>query len=353
MTSGNFFEDFSVGQLFQHPLPRTVSDADISLYIALTGSRNPLMSSAPLAAAMGHSSRPLDDLLIFNIAFGKSVTDVSLNAIANLGYADVRFLAPVYSGDTLASRSQVIGLRETSSGDGGIVYVQSEATNQRGELVLSWIRWVLVRKQRPVRSEGSNFPPLPELPLAVATKDLAPPAGEIDFAALALATGSEVCWEDYDAGQRLDHAAGMTIEESDHMSATRLYQNDARVHFDGLMMRDTPHGRRLVYGGHVMSICRAISSDGLENILGILAINGGSHVAPTFAGDTLYSVTQVLESFPIPGRSDIGALRLRLIGLRDLLPANFELSEQPADVRRHRNVVLDLDYSVVLPRRAA
>ncbi len=349
MPRGNFFEDFHVGQRFQHPLPRTVTDADASLYVALTGARNPVASSAPLAASLGHRARPLDDLLVFNMAFGKTVADISLNAVANLGYADVRFLAPVYDGDTLAATSIVIGLRETSGRDSGVVYVRSEAVNQNGQPVLTWIRWVLVRKRNAGPGDGIDV--RPDLPSFVPADRLTVSSGTIDREALNRATGSESCWEDYAPGQRLDHAAGMTVEEADHMCATRLYQNDARVHFDGLMMRDTRHGRRLVYGGHVMSLCRALASDGLENILAILAINSGTHVAPTFAGDTLYSVTQVIDVMTVPDRRDVGVLRLRLIGLRDLSPSDFDWDGDAATLRGHPNVVLDLDYSVLLPRR--
>ena len=349
MPRGNFFEDFHIGRRFQHPLPRTVTDADASLYVALTGARNPVTSSAPLATSLGHRARPLDDLLVFNMAFGKTVTDISLNAVANLGYADVRFLAPVYDGDTLAATSIVIGLRETSGGDSGVVYVRSEAVNQNGQPVLTWIRWVLVRKRNAGPGDGIDV--RPDLPSFVPADRLTISSGTVDREALDRATGSESCWEDYAPGQRLDHAAGMTVEEADHMSAARLYQNDARVHFDGLMMRDTRHGRRLVYGGHVMSLCRALTNDGLENILAILAINGGTHVAPTFAGDTLYSVTQVIDAMPLPDRTDVGVLRLRLIGLRDLSPSDFDWDGDAATLRSHSNVVLDLDYSVLLPRR--
>ena len=349
MPRGNFFEDFHVGQRFQHPLPRTVTDADASLYVALTGARNPVTSSAPLATSLGHRARPLDDLLVFNMAFGKTVADISLNAVANLGYADVRFLAPVYYRDTLAATSIVIGLRETSGGDSGVVYVRSEAVNQNGQPVLTWIRWVLVRKRNAGPGDGTDV--RPDLPSFVPADRLTVSSGTIDREALNRATGLQSCWEDYAPGQRLDHAAGMTVEEADHMSATRLYQNDARVHFDGLMMRDTRHGRRLVYGGHVMSLCRALASDGLENILAILAINSGTHVAPTFAGDTLYSVTQVIDVMTVPDRRDVGVLRLRLIGLRDLSPSDFDWDGDAATLRGHPNVVLDLDYSVLLPRR--
>lgn len=351
MARGNFFEDFYLGQRFDHPLPRTVTDADAALYVALTGTRNPLMSSAPLAASMGHPSRPLDDMLVFNLAFGKTVTDISLNAVANLGYADVRFLTPVYSGDTITARSLVIGLRETNAGDSGIVYVRSEAVNQHDQPVLGWVRWVIVRKRDTAK--GSGVRAVPDLPPLVTADRLNIPSGTIRLDILGKATGSLTCWDDYRPGQRINHAAGMTVEEADHMSATRLYQNDARVHFDGLMMRSTRHGHRLVYGGHVMSICRALASDGLENILAILAINGGTHVAPIFAGDTLYSVTQVIDVIPVPGRADVGAARLRLIGLRDLPSEDFEWNGEAETLRSHPHVVLDLDYSVLLPRRTA
>lgn len=349
MPRANFYEDFHIGQRFRHPLPRTVTDADATLYVALTGTRNPVTSSAPLAKSLGYRARPLDDLLVFNMVFGKTVTDISLNAVANLGYADVRFLAPVYDGDTLAASSIVIGLRETSGGDSGVVYVRSEAVNQNGQPVLTWVRWVLVRKRTAVSGDGTDV--RPDLPSFVPADRLAVPTGAVDLELLSRATGSTSCWEDYIPSQRLDHSAGMTVEEADHMSATRLYQNDAKVHFDGLMMRGTRHGRRLVYGGHVISLCRALASDGLENILAILAINGGTHVAPTFADDTLYSVTQVIDTMTVPDRHDVGVLRLRLIGLRDLPPSDFDWDGDAATLRGHPNVVLDLDYSVLLPRR--
>ena len=141
---GYFFEDYSVGQVFRHAVPRTITEADASLYIALTGARNPLHCSRPLARAMGHRDCPLDDFLVFNIAFGSTVADLSYNAIANLGYADVRFRAPVYAGDTITGESEVIGLKANSNGRSGVLYVRSHARNQDGAGVLSWIRWVMV-----------------------------------------------------------------------------------------------------------------------------------------------------------------------------------------------------------------
>src|SRR5881394_281308 len=146
-TPGNFFEDFRLGQTIAHATPRTVTLGDVALYNALFGARFAPQSSDPFAYAIGYPSAPLDDLLVFHIVFGKTVPDISLNAIANLGYAECRFLAPVYPGDTLSAVSEVIGLRENSNRASGVVYVRSKGRNQKGETVLEYVRWVMVRKR--------------------------------------------------------------------------------------------------------------------------------------------------------------------------------------------------------------
>lgn len=346
--AGNFFEDFRLGQKIRHATPRTLGEGDASLYIALTGARHLLQSSRPAAWALGYRDRPADDLLVFNIAFGKTVPDISFNAIANLGYADARFCAPCYCGDTLRAESEVIGLRETSSGKSGVVYVRSSAYNQDDELALTWARWVMVHKRDSAAAAPATV--VPELPKFVSAERLSVPAGVDASMFDPAATGGAALWEDYAPGERIDHPCGMTLEESDHMLATRLYQNTARVHFDALAMKDSQFGRRLVYGGHVISVCRALSHDGLENALALAAINAGSHVNPVFAGDTLYAASEVLERWALAGRSDLGALRLRLIGVKNLPAAAFA-SFKGADGAYDPRVVLDLDYTVYMPRR--
>src|SRR6266700_1510675 len=126
---GNFFEDFRLGQIITHATPRTVTAGDVSLYTALYGSRFAVQSSDHFARAIGYPSAPVDDLLVFHIVFGKTVPDISLNAVANLGYAAGRVLAPVYPGDTLSAESEVIGLKENSSRKTGVVYVRSRGRN--------------------------------------------------------------------------------------------------------------------------------------------------------------------------------------------------------------------------------
>jgi 2-methylfumaryl-CoA hydratase len=346
--AGNFFEDFRVGQRIAHGTPRTITAGDCALYLALTGARHVVHCAQPVAHALGHRATPVDDLLVFNLAFGKTVPEVSLNAVANLGYADGRFLFPVYPGDTIGAETEVIGLRENSSRRAGLVYVRSNAFNQDGRLVLTWARWVMVNKRNA--DAPAPQPVVPDLPREVAPQELAVPgflrAEEFETGS----TGSADLWDDYEAGERIDHASGMTLDESDHTLATKLYQNTARVHFDAHAMGSTSFGRRLVYGGHVISICRALSYDGLENVLSIAAINGGSHTNPTFAGDTLYARSEVLEKWPLPGRMDLGALRVRLIGLKNLPPAELDSASGPGG-KPHPNVVLDLDYPVLMPRR--
>src|SRR5882757_1226646 len=129
---GNYFEDFRLGQTIRHATPRTVSVGDAALYTALYGSRFAVQSSDAFAQKIGYPRAPLDDLLVFHIVFGKTVPDISLNAVANLGYAGCRFLAPVFPGDTLSAVSEVIGLKENSNRKTGIVYVRSTGHKQDG-----------------------------------------------------------------------------------------------------------------------------------------------------------------------------------------------------------------------------
>src|ERR671927_380397 len=124
-SAGNFFEDFRVGQVIAHATPRTVTAGDVALYHGLFGARFAVQSADTFARAIGYPAAPVDDLLVFHIVFGKTVPDISINAIANLGYAGCRFLAPVYPGDTINATWEVIGLKENSSRKTGILFVRS------------------------------------------------------------------------------------------------------------------------------------------------------------------------------------------------------------------------------------
>ncbi len=347
--SGNHFEDFSIGMRMRHATPRTLESADQSLYIGLTGSRSAASSASTVAREFGLRDRPLEDLLVFHIAFGKTVPDVSQNGVANLGYAEVRFLRPVFAGDTIHVASEVIGLRENANRRSGVVYVRSTAANQHGEPVLTWVRWVMVHKKVPTAWKGD--PLVPALEPSVPARQITHGDWGAGVGRITRATGIGDLWEDYEAGERIDHLGGMTLNDSDHSIATRLYQNTARAHFDAMLMAAQPHQRRLVYGGHVISVCKSLSYEGLENVLCWAAVNAGRHVSPTFAGDTIHCATQVVERIDL-GQPHIGALRLRTVAVKNRSSASgidFESlapgGSAPADV------VLDIDYTVLMPRR--
>lgn len=344
--SGNFFEDFAVGQEFRHPTPRTMTEADAALNIGLYGSRFALNSSDVFARALGLPRAPIDDLAVFHVVIGKTVSDISVNAVANLGYAEFRWGVPVFPGDTLSVSSKVLGLRENSNKQSGVVWVRSTGINQRAEMVLDYIRWVMVHKRDPAAQFHAHV--VPKTAPSVAPADLIVPdlsmMGYDDEDA-----GSSHRWEDYEPGERIDHVSGITLEDSDHMFSTRLYQNTARVHFDAHAGKNTRFGRRLAYGGHVISLARALSFNGLANGFRVAAINGGSHVGPTFGGDTIYAWSEILEKADLSQRSDIGALRVRMIATKDCPCSDFP--GKGADGKYHPAVVLDLDYWLLMPRR--
>src|SRR5437763_8753134 len=109
-SSGNFFEDFRLGQVIQHATPRTVTVGDVALYQSLFGPRFAVQSSDAFAQRIGYPRAPIDGFLVFHLVFGKSVPDISLNAVAYLGFEAGRFLEPVYLGDSLGAASDEVGL---------------------------------------------------------------------------------------------------------------------------------------------------------------------------------------------------------------------------------------------------
>jgi 2-methylfumaryl-CoA hydratase len=346
ISPGNFFEDFRLGQQIRHATPRTVTLGDVALYNGLFAPRFAAQSSDVFAQKIGYPRSPLDDVLVFHIVFGKTVPDISLNAVANLGYADCRFLKAVFPGSTLNAISEVIGLRENSNKKTGIVYVRSRGFDEAGDTVLDYVRWVMVRK----RDEAASAPgeKVPELPKTVEAAKLGGACPKINVAAYDnVLAGSQYRFGDYKVGEKIDHVDGITVEEAEHQIATRLYQNTARIHFNQFAESKGRFGRRLIYGGHAISLARALSFNGLGNAFHVAAINGGRHVAPLFAGCTVFAWSEVLASAEVPGRDDVGAVRVRTVATKDRPCSDFPLKNaddyDPA-------VILDLDYWVLLPR---
>jgi len=336
---GRFFEDYTVGETIEHAVPRTVSGGERALYHALYPARHALYSSDAFAQSCGLPVSPIDDLAAFHVVFGKTVPDISLNALANLGYAEGRWLKPVYPGDTLRSSSEVIGLKQNSNGKSGVVWVRTKGENQRGETVMDYVRWVMVRK----RDAGSDAPEttIPELKPVLEVSDLVVPEGlnftDYDFTL----AGEPHRWGDYEVGETIDHVDGVTVEEAEHMMATRLWQNTAKVHFDATLRED---GNRLIYGGHVISMARTLSFNGLANAQMIVGLNGGAHANPCYSGDTIKAWSEVLDKAET-GAPGVGALRLRLVATKGGEP--FTLKGEDGKYLPH--VMLDLDYWALMP----
>lgn len=336
---GRFFEDYKVGDVIKHAVPRTISGGERAMYHALYPARHALYSSDEFARASGLTKSPIDDLAAFHVVFGKSVPDVSLNAVANLGYAEGRWLLPVYEGDTLRSESEVIGVKQNSNGKSGVVYVRTRGLNQNDETVMEYVRWVMVRKGNLDAPAPETV--IPELNNVIPADQLQIPAG-LDFTNYDFdLAGEQHRWGDYEIGETIDHVDGVTVEEAEHMIATRLWQNTAKVHFDNTAR---PDGTRLIYGGHVISMARALSFNGLANAQMIVGLNGGAHANPCLSGTTIRAWSEVLDKAETnaPG---VGAIRLRLVATKGGAP--FELKGE--DGKYNPDVLLDLDIWALMP----
>ncbi len=335
--SGRFFEDYALGEVIRHAVPRTIQQGERALYHALYPARHALHSSDQFARACGLPDSPMDDLVTFHTVFGKTVPDISLNAVANLGYAEGRWIRSLWPGDTITSESEVIGLKQNSNGKSGVVWVRTTGRNQHGEELMSYVRWVMVRKRS---EDAAPETVIPELTKVVPASDLIVPTGlnftNYDFTL----AGEPHRIGDYAVGEIIDHVDGVTIEEAEHMLATRLWQNTAKVHFDATNRDD---GKRLIYGGHVISLARALSFNGLANAQMIVGLNGGAHANPCFAGDTVRAWSEVLDVAEVdaPG---VGAIRLRLVATKG--KAGVLKGE---DGKYDPDVLLDLDYWALMP----
>ena len=337
---GNFFEDFEVGQKTVCPTPRVLTAAETSWHIATTNDRTPRFCSA---------EGRVHPLVVFHLVIAQTVRQVSLNARANLGYAGMIWRTPVFHGDEITTSIEIVGLKENSNKETGNVYVATTGQNQRGEVVLEYTRWVMVRKRdTSTATRYLDQPVTPTLPKQVSLDQLPGFPGALPTTAQ---TGGAHFFEDYAAGERIFHHDGMTVNHSDHMSYTRLFQNSAKVHFDALRT----DGKPLVYGGFPMSIAYAEALNGLENRSGIVAMNSGAHANPCYAGTTIYAYTDVLETHAL-GDAPYGALRLRLVAVKDGDPseeADFQLrvSDAKGGQRYDPRVLLDMDYFELMPKR--
>ena len=145
---GNYFEDFKKGDVIHHSLSKTIFESDNNFFSLLTMNHHPVHTNIDYAANNQHGKILVVGTLVFSLAVGITVPDISGKAIANLGYENVKHLAPVFVNDTIYCTTEVLDtLPSKSKNDRGIVYVETIATNQHGEKVLSFRRNVLIKRK--------------------------------------------------------------------------------------------------------------------------------------------------------------------------------------------------------------
>jgi len=145
---GLYYEDFIEGEEIHHALSKTIFESDNNLFSLITMNHHPLHTNIDYAQKSQHGQILVVGTLVFSLVVGITVPDVSGKAIANLGYEDVKHLAPVFINDTLYARTRIISKRESKSKpDRGIVYVETVGFNQNGIDVISFKRNVLVKKR--------------------------------------------------------------------------------------------------------------------------------------------------------------------------------------------------------------
>jgi acyl dehydratase len=156
MAYGRFLEQFTVGEVIRHWPGRTITETDNTWFALLTNNQHPLHSDAHYAARTQHGQRVVLGPLVFSVGVGLTVADISGRAIANLEIERIQHHAPTFNGDTLYSESTILDVTPSRQGDRGVVAVETRVQNQRGEIVMTFRRKVLVpRRNHPTLGEGT------------------------------------------------------------------------------------------------------------------------------------------------------------------------------------------------------
>ncbi len=314
--TGNFLEDFRLGQVFRHKGGRTVTEGLTAHFTDFSFTANPLHKNLRYARAYGYLALPIPPGLVMAVAFSQTVEDISENARANLEYIDMRFGASVYAGDTIETETTVLGVKSSASRpELGVVHVQSVARKQTGEIVLAYPRKVQV-----FRHELSATLDLGDVPAAQVDVELELPAYDASagYAELAHLSNSDTYYEDFDPGDTIEHSRGRVMTD-EHIFLTGMLDNTSQVHCNQTMIDREPSrylgGKLVVFGGIPFTLCLGLSSPDIsDNSLGDIVYRTGRHTAPIFSGDTVFASTEIVEKGDIKGRPDLGRIDVILRG---------------------------------------
>ncbi len=314
--TGNFLEDFRLGQTLRHKGGRTVTEGLCAHFTDFSLTTNPLHKNLRYARVYGYSGLVVPPGLVMAVAFSQTVEDISENARANLEYIDMRFGDPVYMGDTIETETTILGVRPSSSRpELGVVHVQSVGRKQTGEIVIAYQRKVQVFKQDPDADldAGQIAPKSIEVSPVLPSYDK-----NADYAALAHLTNDDTYFEDFHPGDTVEHSRGRVVTD-EHIFLTGMLDNTAQVHCNQTMIDRDPArylgGRLVVYGGIPFALCLGLSCpDIADNSLCDIAYSTGRHTAPIFSGDTVFASTEIRGKRDFPGREDLGILEVTLRG---------------------------------------
>jgi 2-methylfumaryl-CoA hydratase len=314
--TGNFLEDFRIGQILRHKVGKTVTEGLVNAFTEFSMTTNPLHKNRRYARAYGFRDMILPPGLVMAVVFSQSVEDISENARANLEYVDMRFGAPVYVGDTIESTSVVLGVTPSSRDRSlGVVHVQTTGRNQHGDVVLTYERKVQVWKHDldAAVAKASTEAPHVDCGLALPPYDAAAPYRELRHL-----SNADTYFEDYTAGDVIEHSRGRTMT-SEHIALTAMLDNTSQVHCNQHMIDQNPErfvgGQLIIFGGIPFQLCLGLSCPDVgDNSLGDIVYTTGRHSAPLFAGDTVFASTEIVGKRDFTGRPDLGILDTVLRG---------------------------------------
>ncbi len=368
---GHFLEDFVPGTVFQHPRGVTLDRGAMLDYARTFMEANPLYLNERFARAHGYESLPAAPHLVMNLALSLGVQNDSEKAIANLGYWDVRFLRPVYAGDTLTGKTRVVERKDRGVGKPGIVTVETLAENQDGKVVVQYRRKIMVPRSgaEPI-DEAATVASEVAFPWRETPKLHVPYVPGVSGSGL---TSADSTLSAFEAGQIWVHANGRTVTD-EHMAWTYQVMNTHPLHFDRLYsqgLSGAMSGEPIVYGGLVFAWLLGLASrDVSENAVWELGLHAGFHTQPVVAGDTLYALTRVLgvEEAPVGAEGEalegVGVVHLQLVGLKNVrgeaaLDAHGAELFMPEDGKKARGVekiaakVFEIERSLIVRKEPA
>jgi acyl dehydratase len=305
---GPWFEEFERGQVFDDAPGLTLTEGHAALHQAITGDRLRLALDAPLCREITGSDLALaHPNLVCDVAIGQS-TGATQRVRGNLFYRGLVLARPVFIGDTLRTRTEVVGLKQNRRREGapstGLVALRARTVNQREQEVLDFWRCPMIPLRDSAADTGhsDSFKDLPETLDPSALEAASPDTWRLDLLRERTPAPHHA---ELEAGATFVIEGGETVSAAPELA--RLTLNVAMAHTDAT---SSGRGRRLVYGGHTISVAAAHATRAIPSIATILAWEGCDHLGPVFEGDLLRSELNVVATASLEqgGRAQLRAL---------------------------------------------